>query len=341
MATMRAVVYRGDADFGLEEVPVPEIKRGDDVLLRVQAAGICGTDVHIVEPGSTFPTVNGTVLGHEYTGVVEEIGPDVRNVAVGDRVVVEPNIPCLTCVYCRKAMPNQCLNMIYTGLASNGGWAELNVMPARMLYKVPEGMSIERAALAEPVSCVLGGTAKVHIDPGDTVVVLGAGPIGLIYQQIFQFSGADKVIVVEPHPARADIARTLGATEVLNPREEDVAAYVKSQTGIGADVVVDTVGNQVANALKLVRKRGTVLLFGMMSGAVASFEQLEFTFREIRIQGTLIGTYNMNEALKLLDKGVIDTDTMISHHLSIAEAEAAIGELRAGRGCKILLYPDR
>ena len=209
------------------------------------------------------------------------------------------------------------------------------------LYKLPEGMSWERAALAEPLSCVLGGTAKVHISPGDNVVVLGAGPIGLLYQQVFQFSGAGKVIVVEPHAGRADISRGMGAHLVVDPKTEDVAAIVKAETGIGADVVVDTVGNQTANGLKLLRKRGTMLLFGMMSGAIGSFEQLDLTFREIRIQGTLIGTYNMNEALALLDKGIIDTDSMVSHHLSIAEAPEAIAELRAGRASKILLYPDR
>jgi (R,R)-butanediol dehydrogenase / meso-butanediol dehydrogenase / diacetyl reductase len=341
MATMRAIVFEGPAQYGPKIVAKPELKRPDDVLIRVQAAGICGTDVHIVEPGSTFPTVPGTILGHEYTGVVEDAGDDVGDLKKGDRVVVEPNIPCLTCVYCRMAMPNQCENLILTGLNSHGGWADFNVMPARMLHKVPEDMPVELAALAEPLSCVLGGTEKVLIRPGETVVILGAGPIGLLYLQVFKSSGARQMIVVEPHAGRADVARTMGATKVINPREEDSAEVVRAETRIGADVVVDTVGNQLGNALKLVRRRGTVLLFGLISGASTAVEQFDLTFKEIRIQGTLIGTYNMGKTLSMLQQGIVDPNVIVSHHLGLGEAETAINELRAGRATKVLLYPDR
>jgi threonine dehydrogenase-like Zn-dependent dehydrogenase len=338
---MRAVVYDGPGSFGVRDVPRPEIKRDDDVLIRVQAAGICGTDLHIVEPGSAFPAVPGTILGHEYTGEVVEAGASSGGLKPGDRVVVEPNIPCLTCTFCRMAMPNQCSNIVYTGLNAHGGWAEYSVMPARMLHRVPEGMSVALAALAEPLSCVLGGTEKAQLRPGETVVVLGAGPIGLLYLQVFKASGAGQVIMSEPQAARADIARTLGASLVVDPRRENLAEVVKAQTGIGADVVVDTVGNQLESAVKLVRPRGLVLIFGMMSGAKATVEPMELAFREVRIQGTLIGTYNFGRTMQLLQQGVVDPNLVASHHVGLGDVADAMNEMRAGRASKVLLYPDR
>src|SRR5437899_806976 len=122
MATMRAIVYEGPGSFGLRDVGQPEPRRDDDVLVRVQAAGICGTDLHIVEPGSSFPAVAGTILGHEWTGQVVQVGAASGGLKSGDRVVAEPNIPCLTCTFCRMSMPNHCSNIIYTGLNSHGGW---------------------------------------------------------------------------------------------------------------------------------------------------------------------------------------------------------------------------
>ena len=340
MATMRAIVFRGPGQYGVQDVPRPELRREDDVIVRVQAAGICGTDLHALEVPPTFPTDPGIIMGHEYTGEVVNAGDAVTSLQPGDRVAIEPNINCLMCAYCRRGMPNMCLDLQLTGFKSHGGWAEESVMPARALHKVPDSVSPDVAALTEPLSCVLGGTDKVKMQPGETVVILGGGPIGLLYLQVFKAAGAGSIILVEPHAARADYARDFGATLVVNPTSEDVAALVRRETEIGADVVVDAVGSQFPAALKLLRRRGTVLLFGVNDRAEGAIKQFDITWNEYRILGSLIGTYNFPHTLRVLASGAIDAERMISARIGMEQLDDGLAELRSGRALKVLVKPN-
>ncbi len=338
MATMQALVFEGIGTYGVRSMPRPEVQRGDDVLVKVRTVGICGTDLHIVEVPPGFEAVPGTILGHEFMGEVAAVGDQVRDLKPGDRVVIEPNIACTTCIYCKMGMPNECLTLTLTGIERHGGLAEYCVMPARNVHKVPDSVSDEVAALTEPLSCVLGGTEKVRLQPGETAVILGGGPIGLLYLQVFRAAGA-RTLVVEPQPDRADYARSFGAHVVIDPKNEDVAARVIQETGIGADVVVDAVGNQFGNALKLARRRGAILLFGINLRAQENIRQFDITRNEYRVLGSWIGAFNFPMALNVLASGVVDAQRMITHRISLGEFEQGIEELKTGRAIKVQVRP--
>ena len=339
MATMQVIRFRGPGDYGLESAPRPTLQREDDVLVRVQAAGICGSDLHILDVPPSHPARPGVVLGHELTGEVVDAGDGADRLKPGVRVVIEPNIACLACAYCQRGLTNQCLALSSIGVTRDGGWAEYCLAPARQLHPLPAGMAVELAALAEPLSCVLGATSKVKVQPGEAVVVLGGGPIGLLFLQVFCAAGAREVIVVEPQAGRADSARALGATEVLDPRSQDVREAVLARTAIGADVVVDAVGSQVATALSVLRRGGAAVLFGVNDLAQATLRQFEITRYEYRILGSYIGAFNFPLTLQVLASGAVDAHTMVTHRLGLGDVKAAVGELRAGRAIKALLLP--
>src|SRR5438477_3278643 len=195
---MRAVVFEGPGRFGLREVPRPELRRDDDVLLRVDACGVCGTDLRVLADPPMHHADAGTILGHEIAATIVEAGDAAGGLHVGERVVFDPDIPCLTCAYCVRGRHNLCLNILETGANKDGGFAECVLVPARTLFRVPEQLTLEAAALIEPLACAMTAADRAHIQPGDSVVVLGGGPIGLLFLAIYRAAGARQVIVVEP-----------------------------------------------------------------------------------------------------------------------------------------------
>lgn len=199
--TMEAAVFRGDGRLSIETVPVPRIRRDDDVLLRVLACGVCGTDLHILSVPPGHPATPGVVLGHEYTGEVVEVGPAVTHLRPGDRVVVDANLKCGHCLACRCGRAHMCANMTTLGIYLDGGFAPYNVAPAAALHPIDPSVPPHLAAFAEILSCVVNGARKVRMGPGDTVVILGAGPAGLLFTQMARAAGA-RVVVAEVSPYR-------------------------------------------------------------------------------------------------------------------------------------------
>ena len=235
----------------------------NEVLVKVQACGVCGTDVHIVE--GTSRSTPPVVLGHEFTGVVEDVGIAVHGVASGQRVAVDPNISCGVCYYCRRGLVHLCANLQALGVDQDGGMAEFCFVPAQQIYLLPDGMQMEAAAFVEPVSCAVHGIDRANIHAGDTVVIIGGGTIGLIMLQLARNAGASRTILVEPLQQKRRIAAELGADVVLNPMESDTKSAVMDITHVGADVVIECVGKpQTAQlALELARRGGTVEFFGV------------------------------------------------------------------------------
>jgi len=337
---MRAVVFQGVGKYGVQEMPKPEIGRDDDVIIRVAAVGICGTDLHIVSDPPGFPADVGTILGHEFCGVVAEAGDRAGGLRPGDRVVIEPNISCMNCAYCKRGLTNLCLHLGLTGLIRHGGLAEFCLMPARNVHRIPDSMPFDVAALTEPLACVMGGTDKVKLQPGETVVVLGGGPIGLLYLQVFKSAGARKVIVVEPQAVRAEYAQDLGADLVLDPNKEDVKARVLAETELGADVAVDAVGNQAVNAIGLVRRGGNVLVFGLNAHAEATLHQFDVTWNELTVRGSLISRFNFPQVINVLASGKVDARRMVTNRIGLDEVAQGVAELRSGRAIKVLVAPN-
>jgi len=338
--TMPAAVFEGQGRLSVKEVPVPAIREPDEVLLRVDAASICGTDVHILEVPPGHPATPGAILGHEYTGTVLEMGSGVQGLKIGDRVVIDPNLTCGKCRYCRSGMPNMCQSMTTLGIFIDGGFAKYNAAPAGALHKISKDVPPDVAALAEPLSCVVNGTQKVRVQPGESVAVLGAGPIGLLFTQVFAAAGAGRIVVSEITKTRAEAAARSGAHAVLDPREPEFVQRVLDETGGGADVVVDAVGTLLPIALDLVRRGGKVLLFGMNQQAAPAVRQNTITRYEISVLGTYIAKYTFALAIRVLESGAINADALITHRVNIANIREGLDAMRSGEAVKVIVTPD-
>lgn len=321
----------------LRELPVPQVAEPDDVLVRVEGCGICGSDVAIL--AALHPVVLDTVIGHEFVARVEAVGGAVTHVKPGDRVAIAPNLSCGVCPYCRLGMTNHCLDWTCLGVHRNGGFAEYTVAPASAVLPLSDNVPLEEAVFIEPLSCVYAGTSKIKIQPGETAVVMGAGPIGLIFVKIFKASGAGKIIVSDVMPLRLEYARQAGADIVVNAKEQDLAEVVKAETGVGAPVVVDSVGSLAREATYLAAKQGRVCLFGVNSEARPVLEQWLVTHNELDIFGTFVGVNMFPPAIRMLESGVVRLGELLSHRLALRDINRGFEAISAGEAIKIMVMP--
>ncbi|HZM87098.1 MAG TPA: alcohol dehydrogenase catalytic domain-containing protein [Blastocatellia bacterium] len=335
---MQAVVFHGPGRWALEEFPRPRIQAADDVLLRVDRVSICGTDIHILSDPPGHPATSGSILGHEYVATVTDIGDGVINVKPGDRVVIDPNITCGLCDYCRMGLTNVCENMTTLGIFRHGGLAEFNLAPAKALHKIDRDVPPERACLAEPLACVWHAFEKTNVVPGESVAILGAGPIGLLFLMLFKTAGAGRVFVIEPTDFRRQTAERLGA-DVINPKSEDAAAEVKAITRIGVDVAVDAAGSLLPEALNLVRRGGRVILFGVNQNAERSLNQYAITRYEASVIGSFIQRTAFPKVARILEAGTLQVEKLITHRLRLADVGDALEAMRVGEAIKAVIQP--
>jgi threonine dehydrogenase-like Zn-dependent dehydrogenase len=332
---MPAAVLADVGTLAVVERPVPSIREATDVLLDVQACGICGTDLHILSTPPGQPATIGAVLGHEFVGVVREVGTGVTTLRPEDRVAVAPNVTCGQCVWCRRGFPNHCENWTTHGIYVDGGLAPHVVVPAASCYPISASLPAHVAALAEPLSTVVNGVRLAEVFPGETAAVIGAGPVGLMFAALLELSGAS-VIVLEPVNRRAALAADMGADHVVDPTHADAAAVTRELTGgLGADVVVDAVGSQLATALDLVRKAGRIVLFGMDDQARTDLAQVRITRDELRLVGSFVGKDVFPDAIRLLEQGRLDLEPLVTHRISLEHLPEAVEELRTGRAVKV------
>jgi 2-desacetyl-2-hydroxyethyl bacteriochlorophyllide A dehydrogenase len=336
---MRAAVFEGDGKVAVVDRPEPTAQLPDDVVIRVEVNGLCGSDLRALATPPEMVYDVGVVLGHEFSGVVAEAGADAQ-LAPGDRVIVHPNIWCQRCYYCRTNRINLCDHFVHLGSMRDGGAAEYCVVPDRLVYRLPDSLPLDRAALTEPLACVLNGTTQAAVAPGESVLVIGGGPIGLLYLMLFKAAGAFPVIVSEPAAQRARWASELGADEVIDPRSTDVAAAVRDLTsGRGADVVVDAVGSQLRDAVLAAAKTGRVYTFGLNERATATFEPSTLAYREISIHGVYIAKGTFPRAIELLADNRLGFERLITRRYPLDDVGQAIDDLRSGSVAKILLKP--
>jgi len=336
---MLAAVFEGKGKLNLKEVPVPEIKKPDEVLLQVEAASICGTDMRILEVPPGHPATEGVILSHEYTGKVLEVGEAVTQFKKGERVVVDPNITCGNCSYCKMGMPHMCENMTTLGIFIDGGFTRYNVAPAKALHKISSDLLPELAVFTEPLSCVVSATQKLKVHPGEVVVVLGAGPIGLLFIQMFKASGAGKIIVSEISEYRAKFAYQSGASRVMNPLKENLERIVKEETLIGADAVVDAVGTLFGSAMAIVRRGGRIILFGQNYQARTQVAQNDITKNELTVMGSFIARFTFPFAIKIIESKVLNLEKLISHRLPLEDIHKGIEAMRKGEAIKVIIRP--
>ena len=342
---MRAAVLRAPGDIRVEDWPDPVAGPGE-LVLRVGAAAICGTDVRIFRgkkaKGVRFPTV----LGHEFAGQVVSVGAGLAEFKVDDCVGVDPVYPCGRCAYCLLGRENVCLNRQAMGYEFDGAFAEFVRIPAvgvvrGNVFRLPAGIDWAHAALAEPLGCVLNGQANMGVELGDCVVILGAGPIGILHLKVAFLSGARQVIVVEPNAARRAVADRLGATTV-NPTSADVLAAVRQATGgLGADAVIVAIGvPAVANqALTFARKGGRINLFaGFSVGDMPPIDVNLIHYNELVVTGaSALMRRHYRTALDLIASGRLDVSDLVTHRLPLAEFGRAIAAAEAGEGLKIVV----
>ncbi len=314
----------------------------NEVLLKVQACGVCGTDVHIVE--GTSRATPPVVLGHEFTGVVEDVGIAVYGVAAGQRASVDPNISCGVCYFCRRGLVHLCANLQALGVDRDGGMAEYCFVPSQQIYVLPEGMKPEAAAFVEPVSCAVHGIDRANICAGDTVVIIGGGTIGLIMLQLARNAGASRTILVEPNEHKRLIAAELGADVLLDPTVNHTKTAIMDITNIGADVVIECVGKpQTAQlALEIARRGGTIEFFGVCPiGEKIPVEPNQIYFKELTIVGSYVNPNTFSRSIALLNAGKVRIDKFQIDKFPLDGVREALALQKDGKTIKSIIEPNR
>lgn len=346
---MLAAVFRGPDDLEIEEVEKPEIGP-EEVLVEVEANTVCGTDLRILRGEKTRGVRRPAILGHEFAGRVAEVGARVKGYGVGDPVAISPGIPCRRCHYCQRGMENACVNLRAMGYQEAGGLSEYVRIPsdaieAGVLCLAREDLPPEHLSLAEPLSCCLYGNRRSRIGLGDTVLIMGAGPIGLFHLQLSLLAGADTVIVSEPHAYRREFASRFGAHVVVDPSAEDLASIVSESThGLGADVVIICIGlpQLVNEALRLARKGGRINVFAGLAGAGwCEVEGNLIHYNDLEVIGnTGAQRSDFELALRLIESGRVQVDEMVTHRFPLKSARGALNQAASGEGLKVAVMPQ-
>ncbi|HEV8639815.1 MAG TPA: alcohol dehydrogenase catalytic domain-containing protein [Methylomirabilota bacterium] len=336
---MKAAVLHGPRDLRVEPVLEPQ-PGSDEVVVRVVAAGLCGTDYRIWTGfrAVTYPRI----MGHEFVGVVDRVGPDVTRLSSGMRVVVEPNYSCGRCHLCLEGNRNLCLERTAVGIDVDGGFAELVRMPSRCCWPVPAGLADEDVLLTEPLAVVTRAINRGAPRAGETVALVGGGTLGLLALQVLRSRGA-RVLVVGRSPGRFELARQLGAEETHSVRDGGLEATARRFSGReGVDLVVETAGTPeaVEHALALVRPGGRVVLTGLPHAAtsVAFFSVVR---REITIMGSMIYQDEFPEALRLVQTGQVSARPLITHRFSLDAIGEAFVAHRDPTSIKVTIIPPR
>ncbi len=333
---MRAVVVEAPHKFSVRELTRPEIG-ADEVLVAVKACGLCGTDQHIYE--GSYLADYPIIPGHEFAGVVEEAGSEVKNFQAGDRVTVDPNVFCGYCYFCRLQKGMHCLNWEGIGVTRHGGFAEYVAAPVRNVYPLPDEIAFEEAAFVEPLSCVVHALERLRVWPGDEVLIFGSGPMGLLLLQALRQGGASKVVVVDLKEKRLELAEELGAwtTVVAGPDQDEV---LRELAPFGFAVVVDATGvpQVVENSFQHLKPTGQMLMFGVNPPeARISLSPFEVFKNDWHILGSYALCYTFYQAIALLEGGVVDVRPLLSHSLPLARFEEALKLAQSGEAMKIQL----
>ncbi len=320
----------------------------DEVLVQVEACGICGSDIHGYD-GSTGRRIPPLVMGHEAAGVVVGVGSQVSDLAIGSRVTFDSMVSCGRCHFCRDGHQNLCDNRMVLGVSCgeyrrHGAFAQRISVPRRIVYELPESLPFEHAALVEAVSVAVHAAAVTPIRLGDTAVVVGAGMIGLLTLQAARAAGATRVIAVDLNDKRLNTARDLGATDILRGDQVDVPVVIREMTGgRGADVAFEVVGATptVKTAIESVRKGGAVTLVGNLSPTIELPLQSVVT-REIRLQGTCGCNGEYPQCIDLMNRGVINVAPLITAKISLADGPQWFERLHAGDPdqMKVVICPN-
>lgn len=347
MATIKGVVYHGPGDIRVEQVPMPENK-SSELLVKVDACAVCGTDLKSMLVGN--PRIQAPrVMGHEFTGIIERVGGAVEGFAIGERIVMATSVSCGECYYCKKGHNNLCAELAPMGFSYEGGMADYIVIPERAIknghvIKVPDSVKAEHAALAEPLSCAVNSCENCTIQEGDFVVVIGAGPMGILNACVAREMGAGKIVMAEINPARLSQC-TPFADILVNPAELDLVQLVKDESGgVGADVVIVAApaAKPQEDALLMVRKQGTVCLFASLpvGESELTIDSRIIHYGEIKLVGSSDSTpAHVEKAVEMIAGGTLRADLLATHILPLDGIFDAYELMKSGESLRVVLKP--
>ncbi len=341
---MKCAVYYGKHDVRIEERETPKIAH-DEVLIKVKACGVCGTDVLVYDGGKgDAEMLAGTVTGHEFSGVVTAIGENVKNIKVGARVCIDPNLFCGQCYHCKNGNVHFCENMRVYGTNMDGGFAEYCKVKASNVYILGDNTTFEQGAMIEPLSCCLHALDLCGIKAGHNVVVIGGGMMGLIMLQLARIAGAAKIVLLEPTEKKRELGKKLGATAAIDSTNEDVKAKLLEYDMTHIDTVIECVGktNTIEMAIDVAGKGATVMMYGLTNPeATVALKPYECFAKELTLKSSFINPHSMQRALDLLNSGFIDISSQICEVCALEKLPEVLAgaELRA-KG-KFIVCPER
>ncbi|UCB47362.1 MAG: alcohol dehydrogenase catalytic domain-containing protein [Spirochaetota bacterium] len=339
---MKAAVFNGVANIEIKELEIPQPAK-DEILLKVEGCGVCGTDAHIFS-GEIDNAVPPVILGHEITGTVEKIGKEVSSINEGQEIVVDPFIYCGMCEFCKSGNRGLCSNESFLGYTRAGGFCQYTVVPETNSYPIPQKLSYPDRIICETLSTVLAGFDRLRPKPGSTYLILGAGTVGLLWNQVIRNSLPGVIIQSEIVNKRMECAASLGADIVISPDEEDILESVLKNFPLGIDYIIDATGvtSAIEQALPLLKKGGTFLSFGVCPANERLSLSLNWFYKN---QITIITSrrpprHNIQNAIKILETGSIDTKTLVTSRRPLEEIEKAFKDFEGSRNSEIKMAID-
>jgi D-arabinitol dehydrogenase (NADP+) len=338
---MKAIVYSAPREFLFRDVPDPEIA-ADEVLLRVRACGICGTDLHIHEGEffAKFPLIPG----HEFAGEVVRVGSAVESLQVGQQVVADNTEMCGTCFYCRRDQPLYCENLLAQGVNTAGGLAQYVVVKAPKVFPF-KNLSWREAAMVEPTACAVHGMDIIDVEPGSDVLLFGAGPTGIVLAQLLKLNGAARLIVAAPEGRKLNLIERLCADQVVVMDRNDRSNHYKRLKEIsprGFDYVIEATGSPhvCEESIEYVRQGGELVVYGVYPEAARlSWSPYEIFRREITIKGSFAQSHCFDRALQYLESGRIKVDEVVTEEFELSDYAYALDTVRSRRGIKTIVLP--
>ena len=338
---MKAAYYHGNKTVQVGE-SIPQAPGPDEVRLHVAYCGICGTDLHIYQGHMDQRVDMPQVVGHEMSGEIAEVGTDVVDWQVGDRVVVRPLDPCGTCPACQAGHAHICYNLKFLGIDTPGAFQGSWTVPAHTLHRLPDNLSMEEAALIEPLSVACHDVHRGDVKAGEHVVVIGGGPIGMLIALVARHAGAN-VLISEINPFRVNLAHELGL-EAVNPLETDLLTLVEEQTGgAGADVVFEVSGSAAgaATMTQLVRTRGRIVVVAIFADA-PQVDLFRFFWRELQLYGARVyEPQDFDEAIQLAADGILPLTRLISDKRPLSELQTAFEQIESSTDLMKVLIDAR
>jgi len=344
---MKAAMYLDKEKMEIQEVPTPKVKAGE-ILVKVNSCAICGTDVRIFYHGhhSVKPP---HIIGHEVAGVITEMGEGVEGYKIGDKVHMVTEIGCGRCKSCLEGRKNLCSDFKAMGYFYNGGFAEYILIPKAAVLQgnlliIPKSLSFDEATLAEPLSCCINAQSYLNITFGDTVLVVGSGPIGCMHVELAKLSGATKIILADISDDRLAIGKRFSVTTLINSAKEDLVQRVKEETdGAGADVIITANPDPKSQeqALQMIATRGRISLFGgLPGGKTITIESNIIHYKEVSVFGAFAShPIQYKQALNLLASKSIKGEDLITHKFPLEKIKEAIETSRSGKGLKVVVNP--